>query len=132
MNNSSSGIIPSSRLILATSLAVIMACFPALILFKAPVQAQTQSPTPQPVAQENRKTKFVVQPEYPELAKKNNISGTARVQAVIAPDGSVKEVKVLGGSPVLAQAAVDAVKRWKYEPGPNMTTAVLKFDFKPN
>jgi TonB family protein len=131
VNNSSSRILPSSRLILATSLAVIMACVPALILFKAPVQAQTQSTPQQPVAQENRKTKFVVQPEYPELAKRNNISGTARVQAVIAPDGSVKEVKVLGGSPVLAQAAVDAVKRWKYEPGPNATTAVLKFDFKP-
>jgi len=136
VNNSSSRILPSSRLILATSLAVIMASVPALILFKAPVQAQVQAqaqaPQPQPIAQENRKTKFVVQPEYPELAKKNNISGTARVQAMIAPDGTVKEVKVLGGSPVLAQAAVDAVKRWKYEPGPNMTTAVLKFDFKPN
>lgn len=128
MKTSPNRIIPSSRWILISLLAALIAAVPALVFFRMPVFAQA---TQTPVAQENRKTKFTVQPEYPELAKKNNISGTARVQAVIAPDGTVKEVKILGGSPVLTQAAVDAVKRWKYEPGPVATTAVLKFDFKP-
>jgi TonB family protein len=81
-------------------------------------------------AQNNRKVKTSVQPTYPELAKKNNIQGTTRLEVTISPDGSVKSVKVLGGSPVLAQAATDAVKKWKYEPAPSETSAVLSFDFK--
>jgi len=82
-------------------------------------------------AQDGRKVRLSVQPEYPELAKKNNIWGTARVQATIAPDGTVKEVKGLGGSPVLLQAVIEAVKKWKYEPAQAETIAILKFDFKP-
>lgn len=82
-------------------------------------------------AQNTRKMKSGNQPAYPELARKNNIQGTTRLQVVIAPDGSVKEIKVLGGSPVLAQAATDAVKKWKYEPAPTETSTVLSFEFKP-
>jgi TonB family protein len=83
------------------------------------------------VAQDNRKVKFSVQPAYPELARRNNIHGTARVQVVIAPDGNVKDVKVLGGNPVLVQAAVDAAKKWRYEAASAETTSILKFDFTP-
>lgn len=80
-----------------------------------------------------RRVRLAVQPEYPDLAKRNNISGTARVQATIAPDGTVKEVKGLGGNPVLLQAATEAVKKWKYEPAQNESIAILKFDFRaPN
>jgi len=82
-------------------------------------------------AQDARKVKSSIQPTYPELAKKNNIQGAARLQVLIAPDGSVKDVKVLGGSPVLVQAAVDAVKKWKYEPAPAETSTVVKIEFKP-
>lgn len=82
-------------------------------------------------AQANRKIKFSVQPDYPELARKNNIHGTARVEVVIAADGNVKDVRVLGGNPVLTQAAVDAAKKWKYEPASAETTSILKFDFTP-
>jgi TonB family protein len=128
VNKSPVRILPGSRLTLATLLFALIVGAPAFILVKAPLFAQAAPPTPP--AQENRKTKFVIQPEYPELAKKNNISGTARVQALIAADGTVKEVKILGGSPVLVQAVVDAVKKWKYEPASTSTTAVLKFDFK--
>lgn len=82
-------------------------------------------------AQDGRKTKFSIQPAYPELARKNNIQGTARLQVLVAADGSIKDIKVLGGSPVLVQAAVDAVKKWKYEAASSESTVVLKFDFKP-
>ncbi|HSM86422.1 MAG TPA: energy transducer TonB [Candidatus Limnocylindrales bacterium] len=78
-----------------------------------------------------RKLKSSIQPEYPELAKRNNIRGTARVQLLIATNGKVKHVKVLGGNAVLAQAAVDAVMKWKYEPASAETTLVVKFDFDP-
>jgi len=135
VNKSPGRILPSSRWVLLVFLTAIIAGAPAFIFVSGRVFAQTAQASPAapavPQAQDNRKTKFTVQPEYPDLAKKNNISGTARVQAVIAPDGTVKEVKILGGSPVLVQAVVDAVKKWKYEPGPAATTATLKFDFKP-
>jgi TonB family protein len=77
-----------------------------------------------------RKIKTRVEPEYPELARKNNISGSVRVEIIVAPDGKIKEVKVLGGNPVLAQAAVAAVNKWKYEPASEESTIVWKFDFK--
>ena len=76
-----------------------------------------------------RKVKSRVEPVYPELAKKNNISGSARVEVLIATDGHVKDVKVLGGNPVLVQAVVNAVTKWKYEPAAEESTVVLKFDF---
>lgn len=80
-------------------------------------------------AQATRKLKNRVEPVYPELAKKNNISGSARVELLIATDGRVKDVKVLGGNPVLVQAVVTAVTKWKYEPAAEESTVVVKFDF---
>jgi len=82
-------------------------------------------------AQESRKLKSGDRPGYPGIAKRYKLQGTVRLLAVVAPDGSVKEVKTLGGNPVLAQAAADAVKKWKYEPAAAESTLVLKFDFKP-
>lgn len=82
-------------------------------------------------AQESRKVKSGNQPGYPDLAKRYKIQGTARLLIVVGLDGSVKDIKVLGGNAVLAQAAVDAVKKWKYEPAPAESTLVLKFDFRP-
>jgi TonB family protein len=78
-----------------------------------------------------RKIKNRVEPQYPELARKNNISGSARVELLVAPDGKVKDVKVLGGNPVLVQAAVAAVQKWRYEPATEETTIVVKIDFNP-
>jgi TonB family protein len=78
-----------------------------------------------------RKLKNRVEPQYPDLARRNNISGSARVELLVATDGRVKDVKVLGGNPVLAQAAVNAVMKWKYEPAAEESTIVVKFDFNP-
>ncbi len=77
----------------------------------------------------SRKLKTGTPPEYPELAKKNNIRGTARVQLLVAFDGKVKDVKVLGGHPVLVQAVVEAVSKWKYEPSAQESIVIVKFDF---
>lgn len=77
----------------------------------------------------SRKVKTRIEPEYPELARKNNITGTARVEVLVTPEGKVKDVKVLGGNPVLVQAVVSAVSKWKYEPASEETSIVLKFDF---
>ena len=55
-------------------------------------------------------------PEYPELARRLNLKGIVRVQVTVAPGGAVKEVKELGGNPVLLDALIRAVRKWKYEP----------------
>jgi len=75
--------------------------------------------------------KSKVAPVYPDLAKKMAISGTVRVAVVVGSNGSVKSTKVLGGHPLLIDAAVDAVRKWKFEPGPDDSSGVVEFKFQP-
>ncbi|TAM81715.1 MAG: energy transducer TonB [Acidobacteria bacterium] len=55
-------------------------------------------------------------PEYPQLAKTARIQGTVRLEALIATDGTIKDLKVLSGHPLLVKAALEAVERWRYRP----------------
>lgn len=57
-----------------------------------------------------------VAPTYPPEAGRARIEGTVVLQAVIGKDGSVQDVQVESGLPILAQAAIDAVKQWRYRP----------------
>jgi protein TonB len=57
-----------------------------------------------------------VQPVYPPLARQTRISGTVRLHAIIGKDGSVQQLEVLSGHPLLVQAALDAVRQWRYRP----------------
>src|SRR5258708_24656883 len=77
----------------------------------------------------DRKPKIKVAPVYPELAKRMNITGVVKVQITVATNGSVKNVKVVGGHPVLATAALDALKRWRFEAGPQESTGMGEFHF---
>lgn len=70
-------------------------------------------------------------PKYPEIAGRMKLTGAAQVQALVEPDGTVKEVKILGGHPLLADALARAVKQWKYQPAPKESTEVVKFSFGP-
>lgn len=56
-----------------------------------------------------------VQPQYPEKAKQQGITGTVRLHVVIGTNGSVQEVAAISGDPLLADAAVEAVRQWKYQ-----------------
>jgi TonB family protein len=78
-----------------------------------------------------RKVKTRVAPTYPELAKRMNITGVVKVKITVATNGSVKDVKLVGGHPVLANAALDAVKKWRYEAQNEETTGVVEFRFDP-
>jgi protein TonB len=77
-----------------------------------------------------RRAKTKVQPTYPELAHKMNISGTVKIEVTVAPNGTVKEARVVGGHPVLAQSALDAAKRWRFEPAASESTGVIDFKFE--
>ena len=68
-------------------------------------------------------------PEYPEIAKRMNLTGTVQVQAWVKPDGTVRDVKVLGGHPLLADALARAVRQWKYQPTAKETVEVVRFSF---
>jgi protein TonB len=57
-----------------------------------------------------------VQPVYPPLARQTRISGTVRLHAIISKSGGVQQLEVLSGHPLLVQAALDAVKQWRYRP----------------
>jgi protein TonB len=57
-----------------------------------------------------------VNPNYPPLARQARISGTVILRAVISKDGSIENLTLVSGHPMLAPAAIDAVKQWKYKP----------------
>lgn len=86
-------------------------------------------PPPPPVARRSVPRRIVVvsvveaaraiytpKPDYPPLARLARIQGTVKVQAVIATDGTIQELRVLSGHPLLIAAARQAVERWRYQP----------------
>jgi TonB family protein len=70
-------------------------------------------------------------PQYPELARSMALQGTVKVEAVVAPDGTVRSVEIKGGHPVLAQAAANTVRRWKWEAAPHESHELVEVKFAP-
>ncbi|HEY1678467.1 MAG TPA: energy transducer TonB [Candidatus Sulfotelmatobacter sp.] len=98
----------------------------ALILMAGLAVAQNNSVS----SAAERKVTMRVPPVYPELAKKMHIFGVVKIEAVVKPNGMVKSTRVLGGNPVLLEAAKDAVAKWKFEPAPSETTEVVQLAFE--
>src|ERR1700732_939490 len=73
----------------------------------------------------SRKAKSKVNAIYPELARKMNLTGTVKVEVVVLPNGTVKGARVVGGHPVLANAALDAVKKWRFEPASMASNGIV-------
>src|SRR5690242_374858 len=82
-------------------------------------------------AQESRKALNSPTPVYPETARQFRLSGVVKVQVLVAPDGQIKDVKVIGGHPLLVSAVQDTLKNWKYAPASSETTVTLVFNFHP-
>src|SRR6202522_949272 len=57
-----------------------------------------------------------VQPNYPQLAKQARIQGQVVLQAEISKDGTIQNLQLISGHPMLAPAAIEAVKQWRYKP----------------
>lgn len=79
-----------------------------------------------------RKVRTRITPVYPELARRMNLTGSVKVQVVIAANGNVKSTKVVGGHPLLVESSLDAVKKWKYEPANEESTETVEFKFNGN
>jgi TonB family protein len=85
------------------------------------------------LAQESdRKVISRVEPEYPDQLKKLYIGGVVRVEAQVASNGTVRNVKLLGGNPILGQSTMKAVKMWKYAPASAEETVTVKWEFDPH
>ncbi len=65
---------------------------------------------------EQAKLIFQPKPEYPPLAKMARIQGVVRLEAIISQDGTIQDLKVLQGHPLLVKSALEAVQRWRYQP----------------
>jgi len=76
-----------------------------------------------------RKVKSKVVPVYPELAKRMNLTGVVKVMITVNSNGQVKNAKLVGGHPVLANAALEAVKKWRFESAAQESSGTVEFRF---
>jgi TonB family protein len=79
-----------------------------------------------------RRKVYSVDPVYPDLLKRSNIGGVVRLLVVISPKGQIETVNQLGGNAALVDAAVNAVKKWKYAPADNESTQEITISFDPH
>jgi TonB family protein len=80
-------------------------------------------------AAEERAVQSRVAPVYPEIAKRLKIAGVVKVEVTVDAAGRVKDVKTLSGNHMLAAAAEDAVRGWKFAPGAGISTVQLEINF---
>ena len=81
--------------------------------------------------QEARKALSKPTPSYPEIAKRMNLAGVVKIEVVVGTDGEIRDTKVIGGHPILVEAALKALRDWKYERASSETTIQLEFKFHP-
>lgn len=109
-------------------MAVAMACLTGIPACAQDVVHVTQSDAIKAAREK-------VDPEYPAMAKQLHLEGAVQLEARIGENGSVEEVKPLTGNAVLMNAAVAAIKKWKFTPfladgKPVKAVADLSFKFK--
>ncbi len=109
----------TQKTILLTALVCLMA------LSRTPLHAQKTEKTP-------RKKIYSIEPVYPDMLRRSNIGGVVRLLVVISPKGTVSTVNQLGGNAALVEAAVRAVKKWKYAPGESESTEEVTITFDPH
>ena len=107
---------------------ILLAAFLALAFSGSGALAQSaQSLQPET----HRKAVQKVAPPYPQAAKSMNLSGKVRLAVTVTPNGKVAAAAVLGGHPLLAQVAIDAVRQWRFEAAPEQTEEIVLITFQP-
>jgi TonB family protein len=104
-------------------------CLVLFLLLSHCLGFATSARAQQSVSDNGRRVVRKVEPRYPEMAKKMNISGTVKLLAVVAADGAVKAVEPVGGSPLLVQASQEAVKEWKFTPAAAESKELIELHF---
>ncbi len=108
-------------------IAVVLLAVLTLVITAIPAHLRAQQTQNDEIV---RRAKSKVEPMYPELARKMHLAGTVKIEVVVAPNGTVKEARIIGGHPVLANSALDAAKKWRFEPSPTESTGVIDFKFE--
>ncbi|MFI5110328.1 MAG: energy transducer TonB [Terriglobales bacterium] len=70
-------------------------------------------------------------PDYPAILKNAGIGGVVRLNAKVLANGTVANIQVLGGNPILAESAIKAVMKWKYAPTSSPSNEIVTFNFNP-
>jgi TonB family protein len=76
-----------------------------------------------------RAIKTRVAPVYPEIAKRLHVAGIVKVEATVSADGRVTDVKTISGNHMLAPAAEDAVRKWRFAQGDGESTVTVDVSF---
>jgi len=79
-----------------------------------------------------RKLLHKVEPVYPQDLKRRSIGGTVKLDLKISANGNVENIAIVGGNPILADSAAQAVKKWQYAPASASSTILLNVEFNPN
>lgn len=101
------------------------------LLFAALTVVCPQKSFSQEESDGKRKVTNKVTPDYPDMARRMSLRGVVKVDAVVGSNGVVKTVEIKGGHPVLAQAAVNAVRKWRWEPSAHDTKEPVEVKFEP-
>lgn len=80
----------------------------------------------------SRKVVKSVAAQYPSVLKRRGIGGTVRLRVLVSAGGTVKDVQVLGGNPILADCAVKAVKQWVFVAAEKEESVEIAVGFDPN
>ena len=107
------------------ALTGLLVCLFAFVA-TAPLFSQSED------AAAERKVLTRIEPKYPPTLERMFIGGVVRLQVDISANGTVEGAQLLGGNPILGQAAIVAVKQWKYAPASHKTQQVEKLEFDPH
>ena len=99
----------------------------AILRGSVPLAAQAHDHNPA-----DRKIITRVEPDYPDALKRLYIGGVVRVEVLVASNGVVKSTKLLGGSPILGQSTMKAIKQWRYAPAASDDVLTVKLEFDPH
>ena len=83
----------------------------------------------QEASESSRKVLNRVSPECPEIARRMRIAGVVKAEVLVTANGTVKNIAIKGGHPLLAKAAQMAILKWKWEPTPHETRELLEIRF---
>ena len=111
--------------------AIALLLFAVVVLVAASFAQQNQDEK-QDQAQSAKSRKIVnrVVPVYPDIARRMHLNGVVKVEAEVASNGTVKNVSLRGGHPILAEAAMEAVRKWKWVPTPHETEEPIEVRFE--
>ncbi|HEX6802654.1 MAG TPA: TonB family protein [Terriglobales bacterium] len=93
----------------------------------APLRPASGAPAMQ--GRQDRALKFQATPTYPEIAKRMQLKGVVQLMITVRADGKVTDVVIIGGHPLLASAAVQAVTQWRFEPAARESIETVRISF---